>query len=75
MSARLASEVARHMGKAALAAAIAASISSTLAMSTVLVCSPVAGLNTGRLWPDVDGTIWPLIQWLTLGRVPCVSVA
>ena len=47
ISVRLDSEVARHAGNAALAAATAASTSSAEAKSTHLACAPVAGLNTG----------------------------
>ena len=43
MSVRFESEVARHAGKAALAAATAAATSSTEAKSTCLVSVPVAG--------------------------------
>ena len=43
---RLASDVARHPGKAAFAAATAASTSSTDAKSTSPLCTPVAGLKT-----------------------------
>jgi hypothetical protein len=55
--------VARHAGNAALAAATAASTSSTVARATDPVCSPVAGLYTGPVRPEVDSTILPSIQW------------
>ena len=63
-SARFASESARQAGKASFATETTRSISSADAKSTSPVCSPVAGLKTGPLRPEVPGTIWPPIQWL-----------
>ena len=62
ISARRDRLVARQFGKAALAAATAASTSATLAKSTVAACSPVAGLYTVPDRPDVPGTTLPSIQ-------------
>jgi hypothetical protein len=64
ISLRRDSDVARHAGKAALAAPTAASTSSTEARSTSACCSPVAGFHTGPVRPDVPATVWPPIQWL-----------
>src|SRR3990172_3305075 len=66
MSVRFDSDVARQAGKAAFAAAIAASTSSTEAKSTSRASTPVAGSKTGPRRPDVPATRWPPIQWLTV---------
>src|SRR5262245_58651981 len=63
-SARPDSDAARHAGKAACAAATAASSSSLDAKSTSAACSPVAGLYTTPVRPEVPTTDRPSIQWL-----------
>src|SRR4051794_39570732 len=63
-SARRPTPVARQPSDAARATATAASTSATLAKSTLAVWSPVAGLNTGPLRPEVPSTTAPSIQWL-----------
>ena len=73
MSARLEREAARQAGKAAFAAAMASSTSLMEARPTDACCSPVAGLKTGPVRPDVDGTVRPLIQWSMLRMLPLLS--
>ena len=70
ISARRESDVARHAGNAAFAAATARSTSSMDAKSTAPVCLPVAGLYTGPLRPDFPATpsADPVVDRLDRGR-------
>ena len=52
-----------HSSNAAFAEATAASTSELDAMATDAVWSPVAGLNTGPVRPEVEGVGWLSIQW------------
>src|SRR6476661_3356357 len=65
ISVRFDSDIERHAGNAALAAATAAPTSSTEAKSTWRVNCPVAGSYTGPSRPDDPATRCPPIQWLT----------
>ena len=67
-SARRASDTARHDCERRLRALHGASTSSTEAKSTAPVCTPVAGLKTGPLRPDVPATRAPPIQWVIVDR-------
>ena len=52
----------RQESNAVLAAATAASTSSTEANPRAAVFSPVAGLNTGLVRPDVASTLIPFMK-------------
>ena len=54
----------RHESNAVLAAATAALTSPTEAKPSSAVFSPVAGLNTGLVRPDVAATLIPFMRWL-----------
>src|SRR6478736_6843145 len=75
ISVRFDSDIERHAGNAALAAATAAPTSSTEAKSTWRVSCPVAGSYTGPSRPDVPATNRPPIQWLTRPGAPGSVVA
>ena len=70
ISVRLLIEVARQAGKAATAARTTVSTSSAEAKSTSRASCPAAGSKTGPERPEVPGTRWPSIQWLTRSPVP-----
>ena len=67
---RCASEDWPQLAKASLAAATAASTSSTEANATLVVTAPVAGSVTGPYVPDAPSTVFPPIQWLTIFVMP-----
>ena len=69
ISVRFESDVARHAGNAARAAATAASTSSTEAKSTSRATAPRAGSKTGPRRPDVPATRRPPIQCGTVAAV------
>src|SRR6478752_2219272 len=60
---RLDSGARRHCSAAILAPATAASTSAAVARSTSALCTPVAGLYTGEVRPEVPATVAPSIQW------------
>ena len=63
---RLASEVSRHSGKAAAAAATTALTSSSQARASWAVTSPVAGLVTSENRPPVPSKVAPFFQWCSV---------
>ncbi len=63
---RWASEDWPQVRYASLAAATAASTSSTEAKATFVVTAPVAGSVTGPYVPDAPSAVLPPIQWLTI---------
>jgi len=67
---RFASDEVPHVAYASLAAATAASTSSTVAKATFVVTAPVAGSVTGPYVPDAPSTALPPIQWLTIFVMP-----
>ena len=66
---RLDSDAERHSRAACPALATAVSTSAAVAKSTSAVCSPVAGLYTGPVRPDVPSTRLPSIQCVTRSAI------